>query len=229
MEGNKIRINFKSKSPSFGEPLNGSSSSVSTIRCNSRSRSRLPVKGGNPRSPSKQSQPNSMSHPLASSLTSPLKSSYRERSHERSSDKLQKSTLYKKENTSLHDIPLLNTSFNNKIKSPEFQQEQDTRGRSRDRLKIRTREGEPDVKFEQEDRQGRGRRKSETIDEAEDNSDEEEDPNMISLMGFGGFGTTKGKHVTATKGGAVKQEKKTEYRQYMNRNKGFNRALSPGR
>lgn len=48
-------------------------------------------------------------------------------------------------------------------------------------------------------------------------------------MGFGGFGSTKGKHVAGTKGGDVKVEKKSEYRQYMNRAKGFNRPLSPGR
>lgn len=52
---------------------------------------------------------------------------------------------------------------------------------------------------------------------------------MISLMGFSGFGSTKGKHVAGTKGGGVRQNKKLNYRQYMNRDKGFNRALSPER
>lgn len=52
---------------------------------------------------------------------------------------------------------------------------------------------------------------------------------MAAMMGFGGFGTTKGKKVTGNNVGAVKKEKKTEYRQYMNRVGGFNRPLSPPR
>lgn len=205
MDGNKIRINFKKKSPPL--EANGPPSSASTIRGNSRSRSRLPVKDRDSWSPGKS--PYNAANASATSLTS----SYRERSCERSADKLHKSTLYKKENTSLQDIPLLNTSFNNKIKLPEFQQEQDTRGRSRDR---------PRNEAAVQELEERGR-SAEIVD------DDSDDPNMISLMGFSGFGSTKGKHVAATKGGAVKQEKKSEYRQYMNRNKGFNRALSPGR
>lgn len=55
------------------------------------------------------------------------------------------------------------------------------------------------------------------------------DPDMISIMGFGGFGTTKGKHVSGSKGGSAKKKETTEYRQYMNRSKGFNRPLSPGK
>ena len=52
---------------------------------------------------------------------------------------------------------------------------------------------------------------------------------MQAMMGFGGFGTTKGTHVVGNNVGAVRKEKKTEYRQYMNRVGGFNRPLSPGR
>ncbi|ODQ79553.1 hypothetical protein BABINDRAFT_161939 [Babjeviella inositovora NRRL Y-12698] len=57
----------------------------------------------------------------------------------------------------------------------------------------------------------------------------EEPMTMEEMMGFGGFGTTKNKHVQGTKSGAVKVNKRSEYRQYMNRDKGFNRALSPTR
>lgn len=53
--------------------------------------------------------------------------------------------------------------------------------------------------------------------------------NMQAMMGFGGFGTTKGKKVVGNSAGAVRKEKKMEYRQYMNRQGGFNRPLSPGR
>ncbi|KAI1375239.1 hypothetical protein F4677DRAFT_423627 [Hypoxylon crocopeplum] len=52
---------------------------------------------------------------------------------------------------------------------------------------------------------------------------------MQAMMGFGGFGTTKGTHVPGNKAGGVRKEKKTEYRQYMNRVGGFNRPLSPNR
>ena len=52
---------------------------------------------------------------------------------------------------------------------------------------------------------------------------------MQAMMGFGGFGSTKGKKVAGNNAGAVRKEKKTEYRQYMNRIGGFNRPLSPTR
>jgi U4/U6.U5 tri-snRNP-associated protein 3 len=52
---------------------------------------------------------------------------------------------------------------------------------------------------------------------------------MQAMMGFGSFGSTKGKKIPGNNVGAVRKEKKTEYRQYMNRVGGFNRPLSPGR
>lgn len=52
---------------------------------------------------------------------------------------------------------------------------------------------------------------------------------MQAMMGFGGFGSTKDTKVKGNNVGTVRKEKKTEYRQYMNRVGGFNRPLSPGR
>jgi U4/U6.U5 tri-snRNP-associated protein 3 len=52
---------------------------------------------------------------------------------------------------------------------------------------------------------------------------------MQAMLGFGGFGTTKQKKVVGNDVYAVRKEKKTEYRQYMNRVGGFNRPLSPSR
>ena len=52
---------------------------------------------------------------------------------------------------------------------------------------------------------------------------------MAAMMGFGGFTTTQNKQVLGNNIGAVRKEKKTEYRQYMNRQGGFNRPLSPPR
>lgn len=65
-------------------------------------------------------------------------------------------------------------------------------------------------------------------DEEEDDVVVEEDEGMAAMqamMGFGGFGTTKQKKVPGNDVGAVRKEKKTEYRQYMNRVGGFNRPL----
>lgn len=66
-------------------------------------------------------------------------------------------------------------------------------------------------------------------DEVDDDNDDDEVAAMQAMMGFGGFGTTKGKKVAGNNAGAVHKEKKTEYRQYMNRQGGFNRPLSPQR
>lgn len=68
-----------------------------------------------------------------------------------------------------------------------------------------------------------------TAGEAGDGEDDDDMAAMQAMMGFGGFGTTKDKRVAGNNAGAVRKEKKTEYRQYMNRLGGFNRALSPTR
>ncbi|KAK1923660.1 U4/U6.U5 small nuclear ribonucleoprotein 27 kDa protein-like protein [Papiliotrema laurentii] len=45
------------------------------------------------------------------------------------------------------------------------------------------------------------------------------------MMGFGGFGTTKGKGIGQHEEGNVKVHKQRTWRQYMNRRGGFNRPL----
>ncbi len=52
---------------------------------------------------------------------------------------------------------------------------------------------------------------------------------MMQLMGFGSFDSTKGKHVAGVGSGGAKKNKRAHFRQYMNRDKGFNRNLSPER
>jgi len=57
----------------------------------------------------------------------------------------------------------------------------------------------------------------------------DEEEQMRRLLGFNGFGSTKGQAVddnqsTAARGGAAKN-KARKYRQYMNRKNGFNRPL----
>jgi len=61
--------------------------------------------------------------------------------------------------------------------------------------------------------------------------EEDSDPEvalMRKMMGFAGFKSTKNTKVPGNDIYAVRKEKTTEYRQYMNRIGGFNRALSPG-
>lgn len=60
--------------------------------------------------------------------------------------------------------------------------------------------------------------------------DEDEETAMKRLMGFVGFKSTKNTKVPGNdKLYGVRKDKKTEYRQYMNRVGGFNRQLSPTR
>ena len=80
--------------------------------------------------------------------------------------------------------------------------------------------------------QSRGRFDADPMDEDDEEEIEVEDEgldDMAAMMGFGGFGTTKNKKVLGNNAGALHKEKKTEYRQYMNRQGGFNRPLSPSR
>ena len=52
---------------------------------------------------------------------------------------------------------------------------------------------------------------------------------MRRSMGFSRFRSTKNTKVPGNNVYGVRKEKKTEYRQYMNRIGGFNRPLSPSR
>ncbi|KAJ0334570.1 hypothetical protein COL5a_000631 [Colletotrichum fioriniae] len=77
---------------------------------------------------------------------------------------------------------------------------------------------------------GRGRDdRSEDDDEPEPEVEDDDMAAMQAMLGFGGFGSTKGQKIAGNNVGTVRKEKKTEYRQYMNRQGGFNRPLSPGR
>lgn len=68
--------------------------------------------------------------------------------------------------------------------------------------------------------------KNEDMDVGEE--EDETEAQMRKLMGFSNFRSTKNTKVPGNdKLYAVRKEKKTEYRQYMNRTGGFNRPLSP--
>ena len=58
---------------------------------------------------------------------------------------------------------------------------------------------------------------------------DDEEAAMRRIMGFGTFRSTKNTKVPGNNVYGVRKEKKTTYRQYMNRVGGFNRPLSPSR
>ncbi|KAG8833532.1 hypothetical protein FRC17_010564 [Serendipita sp. 399] len=72
-----------------------------------------------------------------------------------------------------------------------------------------------------------------TKGEGEDSAMQEEtkevgeagEEDVMALMGFTGFGSTKGQAVEGNQEGAVKINKQRTWRQYMNRRGGFNRPL----
>lgn len=53
----------------------------------------------------------------------------------------------------------------------------------------------------------------------------QEEIDMMKMMGFAGFDTTKGKQVNGNDVGGVHHVVRRKYRQYMNRRGGFNRPL----
>ncbi|PSS00845.1 hypothetical protein BD289DRAFT_450185 [Coniella lustricola] len=93
-----------------------------------------------------------------------------------------------------------------------------------------TPEQEPSERARQQTERHYDEPAAEPMDEDDDVEVEDDGMgDMAAMMGFGGFGTTKGKKIAGNNVGAVRKEKKTEYRQYMNRQGGFNRPLSPSR
>jgi U4/U6.U5 tri-snRNP-associated protein 3 len=67
-----------------------------------------------------------------------------------------------------------------------------------------------------------------TVGEDEEEEDEEEE--MARMLGFGGFGSTKGQQVLDNQegpaAGGLRKHKARKYRQYMNRKSGFNKPLA---
>ncbi|KAH7103899.1 hypothetical protein BKA62DRAFT_694965 [Auriculariales sp. MPI-PUGE-AT-0066] len=61
------------------------------------------------------------------------------------------------------------------------------------------------------------------MEEGEDEQDD--DAQMMAMMGFAGFDSTKGKGMEGNQDGGVDIKKRRTWRQYMNRRGGFNRPL----
>lgn len=70
---------------------------------------------------------------------------------------------------------------------------------------------------------------SDQMDVGEDEDDDSVEAQMRKAMGFSSFRSTQNTKVPGNQIYGVRKEKKTEYRQYMNRTGGFNRPLSPTR
>ncbi|KAJ5521203.1 hypothetical protein N7527_005318 [Penicillium freii] len=67
------------------------------------------------------------------------------------------------------------------------------------------------------------------VDLKEDADEDEMEAQMRKTMGFSRFRTTKNTKIPGNDIYGVRKEKKIQYRQYMNRQGGFNRPLSPSR
>jgi len=63
------------------------------------------------------------------------------------------------------------------------------------------------------------------LNKDKDEGKSQEEIDMMKIMGFSGFDTTKNKKVENNDVGAVHTLSKRKYRQYMNRKGGFNRPL----
>jgi U4/U6.U5 tri-snRNP-associated protein 3 len=98
-------------------------------------------------------------------------------------------------------------------------------GQDHDRIDV---DGET-VHSKKNDKGKKGKVEEEPEDDEEIVVDDDGLADMQAMMGFGGFGTTHQQKVAGNDIYAVRKEKKTEYRQYMNRVGGFNRPLSPTR
>ncbi|XP_033231965.1 U4/U6.U5 small nuclear ribonucleoprotein 27 kDa protein isoform X1 [Belonocnema kinseyi] len=103
-----------------------------------------------------------------------------------------------------------------RVKSRERDRERDRERHRRSYSKSRSRE-RVKPKFKPAERP--------IITEADLQGKTPEEQDMMRLMGFCGFDSTKGKRVEGNDVGAVHVILKRKYRQYMNRKGGFNRPL----
>ncbi|XP_001604952.1 U4/U6.U5 small nuclear ribonucleoprotein 27 kDa protein isoform X2 [Nasonia vitripennis] len=99
----------------------------------------------------------------------------------------------------------------------EHDRERDRHRRSYSRSRSRDRERPIRPKIKHTERPA--------VSEADLQGKTPEEQQMMRIMGFCGFDTTKGKKVEGNDAGAVHVILKRKYRQYMNRKGGFNRPL----
>ncbi|XP_030058371.1 U4/U6.U5 small nuclear ribonucleoprotein 27 kDa protein [Microcaecilia unicolor] len=99
------------------------------------------------------------------------------------------------------------------------------RHRSSSNSPTRLKERRDDDKDHKDSKSG-GPPKERQITEEDMEGKTEEEIEMMKIMGFGSFDTTKGKKVEGSVNAyAINVSQKRKYRQYMNRKGGFNRPL----
>lgn len=106
------------------------------------------------------------------------------------------------------------------------------RRRSRSRSpRSRSRSSSPRGRRGRDDTKDKGSLKSTKqpividLDDEDMEGKSQEEIDMMKMMGFAGFDTTKGKQVNGNDAGGVHHVVRRKYRQYMNRRGGFNRPL----
>ena len=98
-----------------------------------------------------------------------------------------------------------------------------------DHERPRVRDGNPKAEPEEKPRVKAEEKKPDVNGDAMAVDEDDEDVALRRLMGFTSFKSTQNTKVPGNNIYGVRREKKTEYRQYMNRVGGFNRPLSPSR
>ncbi|KAN0061858.1 hypothetical protein ACQY0O_005852 [Thecaphora frezii] len=126
--------------------------------------------------------------------------------------------------------------YRSRADEQDRRKEHNASSRYPDRDRDRRRDSHRDPDRERESHRDRDRHRHDD-DQQEDGEVDDEDASgadaaagpseedMMKMLGFGGFGTTKGKKVAANEAGAAEIKKERTWRQYMNRRGGFNRPL----
>jgi U4/U6.U5 tri-snRNP-associated protein 3 len=104
-------------------------------------------------------------------------------------------------------------------------------GQSYGEMDVDLPEGNHAAGVDRKSKSSKNKPKELDVDDDDDIVIEEDESiaDMQAMLDIRGFGTTKQKKIAGNDAYAVRKEKKTVYRQYMNRQGGFNRPLSPSR
>ena len=99
------------------------------------------------------------------------------------------------------------------------------RSRSRDRSRDRSRERASGSGKSKKKKSAAVAPAAPILTEKDFEGKSSEEIEMMKIMGFAGFDTTKNKKVSGNDSGDIHTTVKRKYRQYMNRKGGFNRPL----
>lgn len=141
-------------------------------------------------------------------------------------DKTEKSTVLEGKESG-NDTPSTTRIRNQSLKSSANNVKVQGETVSKQQVDSQTIIDSPPVAISNTEQPSRGRKRAREVEEVGEADEISND--LVKLMGFGNFSSTKNKHVKGTDCYGINFKQKTEYRQYMNREGGFNRALSPTR